>query len=61
MELLIPLQAATILGVKVETLTQWRCAGTGPAYHRIGGAHKGAIRYSMADLDAYIASARQAA
>lgn len=59
MQLLAPPEAAAILGLKVATLTQWRFAGTGPVWHRIGGARKGAIRYSIADLQAYIAAARQ--
>lgn len=59
MQLYTPPEAAEILGVKVQTLTTWRWAGTGPVFHRIGGQKKGAIRYAHRDLEAYIASARQ--
>ena len=59
MQLLTPPQAAAILGIKVDTLTTWRWAGTGPVYHRIGGARKGAIRYAAADLESYINASRK--
>ena len=47
--------AAAYLGVAGQTLRKWRCAGTGPAYVRLG--HGGAARaaYRRADLDAWIA------
>ena len=32
-----PKEAAEILGVKPKTLAQWRCAGTGPEFHKVGG------------------------
>ena len=61
MKLLTPPETADILGVKVQTLTTWRGAGTGPIFVRIGGARKGAIRYHPADLEAFIGAARQCA
>lgn len=58
MILLPPPEAAKILSVEVGTLTKWRCTGTGPAFHRIGGSRKGVIRYAPADLDTYISASR---
>lgn len=51
-------ETAQHLKVKTDTLARWRWAGTGPAWHRIGGAKKGAVRYSLADLEAFIADSR---
>lgn len=49
-------QAARVLNIAVTTLRRWRWAGHGPlAYHKIGGA----VRYSTADLNAFIAAARR--
>lgn len=58
MKLLIPSEAATFLAVEVDTLTKWRWNGSGPAYHRIGGSKRGAIRYTPADLAAFVAASR---
>ncbi len=58
MFLLSAAQAARMLQVEVSTLTKWRSQGTGPAWHRIGGPEKGAIRYSPADLAEFITAAR---
>lgn len=44
-------RAAEILGLQVRTLQQWRTSGRGVCYVKIGGA----VRYSLDDLDAFIA------
>ena len=45
-------QAAAYLGLAPKTLARWRWRGDrGPAYVKLGSA----VRYSVADLDAYIA------
>ncbi|SFO25650.1 Helix-turn-helix domain-containing protein [Bradyrhizobium sp. Ghvi] len=44
-----PEAAAARIGLTPGTLAKWRCAGTGPAYIRIGGR----ILYKEADLDAF--------
>jgi hypothetical protein len=54
--LLDPEAAANFLSVPVGRLEDWRAQGTGPAYIRL--AHK-TIRYSTADLIAFIQSRRQ--
>lgn len=46
--------AADILCLKVSTLRRWRWANRGPASHKIGFA----VRYSMADLTAFMAAGR---
>ena len=58
MKLLTPPEAAHLLAVQLGTLTKWRWAGSGPVFHRIGGPKRGAIRYSSADLDAFVAASR---
>jgi excisionase family DNA binding protein len=44
-------EAAQYLGLKVSTLRAWRLKDRGPRYVRLGTA----IRYLVADLDAYTA------
>jgi excisionase family DNA binding protein len=44
-------QAAKLLALSVGTLEGWRSRGDGPAFVKIGTA----IRYSRADLDAWLA------
>lgn len=39
-------------GLKPNTLEGWRIRGEGPHYHKIGRL----VRYSLDDLDAYIAA-----
>lgn len=44
--------AAAYLGLAPKTLARWRWRGDrGPAYVKLGSA----VRYALADLDAYIA------
>lgn len=47
-------QAAEALGLKTQTMHEWRCRGVGPAFHRLGRA----IRYSLADLADWLAASR---
>jgi predicted DNA-binding transcriptional regulator AlpA len=42
--------AAAYLGLQVSTLHKWRNTGRGPRFIKMGGA----IRYRLADLDAFI-------
>ena len=49
--LLKDVEAAEKLGVKVQTLRNWRMMGTGVPYVRVGDR---SIRYSEDDLKAYI-------
>jgi predicted DNA-binding transcriptional regulator AlpA len=42
--------AAEYLSLAKHTLDQWRADGKGPRYTKLGGA----IRYRIADLDAFI-------
>lgn len=52
--LLSTVEAARLLGLQPSTLEVWRCrGGGGPRYTRIGN-NRGAIRYDIRDLDAYI-------
>ncbi|MBZ5664991.1 MAG: helix-turn-helix domain-containing protein, partial [Acidobacteriia bacterium] len=37
-------------GVPESTLRYWRCAGTGPAYVKLGGR----IKYDLADVERYV-------
>ena len=43
-------EAADHLGMSVSWLTKTRMSGTGPVFHKIGGA----VRYRPADLDAWL-------
>jgi hypothetical protein len=48
-------QAAAMLGVEESTLAQWRCAGIGPAYFKIGRR----AFYADNDLKAWITAQRR--
>ena len=48
-------QAAAMLGVEESTLAQWRCAGIGPAYFKIGRR----AYYAGEDLKGWIAAQRR--
>ncbi len=45
-----PADAAEYLGVKPETLNQWRWLGRGPAYVKVGRT----VVYRLKDLDAWL-------
>lgn len=45
-----PTTAASYLNLSVATLANWRSAGTGPAFLKVGGR----IRYRLAALDAFV-------
>jgi predicted DNA-binding transcriptional regulator AlpA len=47
-------RAAEMLGLSPRTLLQWRLRGEGPVPHRFGRA----VRYALADIDVFVASAR---
>lgn len=47
-------QAAERLSLAPNTLAKWRWRGQGPAFRKFGGA----VRYALADLDAYAEAAR---
>lgn len=47
-------QAAKRLNLAATTLARWRWAGKGPAFRKF----EGAIRYSVAELEAYVEAAR---
>ena len=49
---LTPEQAAAYLCLSKLTLTDWRCNGTWPVYHKAGSL----VRYHIADLDAWMVS-----
>ena len=42
--------AAAYLDLAPKTIARWRRAGAGPTFHRFGSA----VRYAVADLDAFI-------
>jgi hypothetical protein len=48
-------QAAGMLGVEESTLAQWRCAGIGPAYFKIGRR----AYYAAEDLAQWIEAQRR--
>ncbi len=48
-------QTASLLSISEGTLRQWRCAGIGPIYFKLGHA----VRYSAFDIEAYVAAAKK--
>lgn len=55
---LTPKDLAAQLGVSTDTLKNWRAARTGPRWFRMGPR---LIRYSAAEVDAWMASQADAA
>lgn len=51
-------EAAECLGLSSSTMRSWRCRGIGPAYTKLGPGEKAPVRYSVADLEAFIAEGR---
>ncbi len=57
-DLLKPDEAAQAIGVKPQTLTNWRCTKrVALAYIKVG---KRSVRYRWADVEAFIAASRVA-
>ena len=48
-------EAAQRLTITTKTLANWRHKGSGPSFHKFSGA----VRYSVADIDAFIAQANR--
>jgi len=46
--------AANLLGLPSQTLRQWRCAGLGPDYIKLGSGRMAAVRYTVDDIHRYI-------
>lgn len=51
--LITPAQLALRWGLNLNTLSQWRAAGTGPKFIRLGDGNRPRIRYRMSDIIAY--------
>lgn len=51
--LITPAQLAIRWGIALNTLSQWRAAGVGPAFLRLGDGERPRIRYRLADVQAY--------
>lgn len=51
--LITPAQLALRWGLNINTLNQWRVAGTGPKFIRLGDGERPRIRYRMSDILAY--------
>ena len=51
--LITPAQLALRWGLSINTLNQWRAAGTGPKFIRLGDGERPRIRYRMSDILAY--------
>lgn len=47
-------ELSALLKIPEQTLRQWRCAGLGPAYIKLGTGPKAAVRYNIDDVDDYI-------
>lgn len=55
LELLTPQEVAALLGVSLDTVSQWRFRRTGPPFIRVGNRF---VRYVRADVDAWLAKHR---
>lgn len=50
-------EAADYLGQKQQTLANWRSAGIGPPFYKVGSS----VQYLVADLDAWLEARKVAA
>lgn len=53
---LTPRQLAEELDVSTQTLANWRWAGTGPRYTKLGDGRTSPVRYNRRDVDAWLAA-----
>lgn len=53
---LTPAQLAEELEVSTRTLANWRWAGIGPRYTKLGDGRTARVRYRRADVDAWLKS-----
>ena len=44
-----------VLGVAEQTLRQWRCAGVGPDYIKLGPGPRADVQYTPKDVEDFIA------
>lgn len=54
MTLVLSKEAASLLGVKPQTLRRWRYAGRGPRYVRLGDNMNCPVAYRLADIDEWL-------
>ena len=54
-EALPPGSAAILIGVAKATLANWRSAGSGPPFIKLGTSRTSAIRYRRSAIEAYLA------
>lgn len=54
--ILDPRQAGQYINVPQKTLANWRCAGEGPAFFKIGNS----VRYRQSGLDSFLAKCEAA-
>lgn len=52
-------EVSALLCVPESTLNNWRVRGIGPAYIKLGQGEKAKVRYSVVDIDAYVAEHRR--
>ena len=57
--LITPAQLALRWGLNLNTLSQWRVAGTGPKFIRLGDGERPRIRYRMSDVMEYERRAKE--
>jgi hypothetical protein len=47
-------ELSALLKIPEQTLRQWRCAGLGPDYIKLGTGPKAAVRYTLRDVEDFI-------
>lgn len=53
-KLLKPAEVAAMLGVKQDTLEQWRAARKGPRWIKLGDSPRSPVRYRAEDVQAFL-------
>lgn len=57
-DLLTEREAAGLLRLAQHTLRDWRAAGRGPRFIRLGAGKRASIRYDLNDLQSFIEAGR---
>lgn len=54
--LMPPKKTASIIGVSPGTLANWRVAGKGPRYIKLGDSRTSPVRYRLSDVEDYLSA-----
>lgn len=51
---LTPIELSEYLGIKVTTISNWRVAGYGPVYLKLGKERQSPVRYRLEEVEKWV-------